>query len=120
MKTYEKVCPVCKKRFIAISTKHYLCSDACRKQHISESHKIYYSEYKNQVKLKQYHKEHYIPVIKYCATCGDQLPHGKQKFCLKCLLNEYLHGDSFKAYTRLKNRGYTGQTIMQEIQRLGL
>ena len=52
--------------------------------------------------------------------CGGPLEDNRQKYCLKCLLREYLYGDHKKAYMVLRQRGYDTETIRYEISQTEL
>ena len=61
--------------------------------------------------------------------CGVELPHGKQQYCLNCLLKDYMkareegrkaHKHLVTAYARLSSRGLDKELIELEIEAKGL
>ena len=95
------------------------CCDECRKAGRKEVKKIYKRE-----QVKTYYKRK----ISYCKICGVELPHGKQQYCLNCLLKDYIkakeeckkgHNHLITAYSRLNNRGYDRELIEYEIEQRG-
>ena len=61
--------------------------------------------------------------------CGAELPHGRQQYCLNCLLKDFIkakeegkkaHNHLFTAYARLSSRGYDKEAITTEIEERGL
>lgn len=96
------------------------CCDECRKAGRKEVKKIYKRE-----QVKTYYKRK----ISYCKICGVELPHGKQQYCLNCLLKDYIkakeeckkgHNHLITAYSRLNNRGYDRELIEYEIEQRGV
>ena len=61
----------------------------------------------------------------YCDKCGAELPHGRQQYCLNCLLKDYIkakeegkkaHNHLVTAYARLRSRGLDKELIELEIE----
>ena len=85
---------------------------------------------------KKYKREHpeqvktyYKRKISYCKICGVELPHGRQQYCLDCLLKDYIaakeeckkgHNHLVTAYARLNSRGYDRELIEYEIEQRGV
>lgn len=122
---YDKVCTVCGKPFQAVNSRYCICSPECRKKRDREIKKRdakgRYEANKNY--LKKYYREHYVPVTKKCECCGADLPDGRQSFCLRCLVYNFMNGEGVvrrKAYSRLALRGYTKSDIISEAKSLNL
>ena len=67
--------------------------------------------------------------MKTCKVCGVELPHGRQQYCLNCLLKDYIkakeegkkaHNHLVTAYARLRSRGLDKELIELEIEAKGL
>ena len=110
-----KECKWCGKAFEAVPTCKKYCCDECRK------------EVKKKYK-REHAKTYYKRKISYCKICGVELPHGKQQYCLNCLLKDYIkakkeckkgHNHLITAYSRLNNRGYNRELIEYEIEQRG-
>lgn len=98
----------------------------CRKYCCEECRKAVRKKYKREhpEKVKIYYKRK----ISYCKICGVELPHGKQQYCLDCLLKDYIkakeeckkdHNHLITAYSRLNSRGYDRELIEYEIEQRG-
>lgn len=119
-----KTCKWCGKAFEVDYTFRKYCCKECAKA----ADKIVRLEYKNKnedkIKKRQreYYKKHHKRKISYCKMCGVELPHGKQEYCLNCLLKDYKHSAGkahTTAYSRLSNRGYDKEMIEYEIEQRG-
>ena len=122
---YDKICVVCGKPFQAPNPRYIVCSDECRKVRSRYlQHKKAKNRYEREKAHRQkYDRERYTPVVKFCHSCGDVLPDGRQTFCLRCLVNDFMHGDyehRRSAYRRLALRGYTKVDIISEAESLNL
>ena len=121
---YEKICKVCGKPFRAANPNYCLCSDECRKirqtEHNHNAHKKFVHTGRYKKYLHNYYKAHYKPTVHYCISCGDKLPDGRQRYCLKCLVKDYIENGSNAAYRRLQLRGYIKPDILEEAVALGL
>lgn len=113
-----KLCKWCGKAFDPVPPCKKYCCEECRKA----VRKKYKREHPEQVKTYYKHK------ISYCKICGVELPHGKQQYCLNCLLKDYIaakkesrkaHNHLITAYSRLNNRGYDRELIEYEIEQRG-
>lgn len=111
-----KECKWCGKAFEAVPPCKKYCCEECRK----EVKKIYKRE-----QVKTYYKRK----ISYCKICGVELPHGRQQYCLNCLLKDYIaarkesrkaHNHLITAYSRLNSRGYDRELIEYEIEQRGV
>lgn len=63
------------------------------------------------------------PTWRRCSICGDPLDHGNQKYCLGCLLDNYVNGNREErnhAFHCLTGRGYSSKEALHEAQRRGL
>lgn len=63
------------------------------------------------------------PTHRRCAICGRFLDNGNQRYCLNCLLDNYINGEREErdhAAHCLQSRGYSTQAMIQEAQRRGL
>ena len=117
---YDKVCVVCDKPFKAINSRYKTCSAKCRIQYDKDMGKIYAEAYRNR---RKFSTSQYIKVEKHCKICNALLPHGGQKYCLKCLVNGYIKGD--KSFRRncmhiLQCRGYSVDDVREEAKVLNL
>ena len=113
-----KECKWCGKAFEAVPPCKKYCCDECRKA----GRKKYKREHPEQVKTYYKHK------ISYCKICGVELPHGRQQYCLNCLLKDYIaarkesrkaHNHLITAYSRLNSRGLDKELIEYEIEQRG-
>ena len=120
----DKICPICSRKFQAVNPRYKYCSDECRekvevlrkrKSALNYSHSTI-----GKIKRKQYYKQHYQPVIKYCKTCGGKLESGKQTWCIDCLIKDFLYSHTKESYGRLANRGYDVDMILEEAEARGL
>ena len=79
-----------------------------------------------QARQRAYYLLRKKPTDKRCQDCGILLPHGKQTYCLDCLLRAYIRtkGDSGnerkKIRHRLYNRGLDSKEIEYEIKKRGI
>ena len=117
-----KECKWCGKAFEAVPPCKKYCCDECRKAGVKEVKKIYKREHPEKVKT------YYKRKISYCKICGVELPHGKQQYCLDCVLKDYIkakeenrktHEHLVTAYARLSCRGYDKEMIEYEIEQRG-
>lgn len=129
----EVKCQMCGKIFLAKQSNYNLCSPECRKARVKQLNRSenYTLQRKNYYKEKRskgtsYYEKRYAEysaknrVIKYCEICGTELPNGKQKFCLDCLLKGWQNGDK-RCRRILECRGYDATMIREEIdQRNGI
>ena len=113
-----KECKWCGKAFEAVPPCKKYCCEECRKA----VRKKYKREHPEQVKT------YYKRKISYCKICGVELPHGRQQYCLDCLLKDYIkakeeckkgHNHLITAYSRLNSRGYDRELIEYEIEQRG-
>ena len=118
MPMYDKICPVCGSAFQSPNPCYKYCSDPCRKT-VSDKRKREYSRIYYQKTLdaqRAYRKKHYKHVGRCCEDCGALLPDGRQRYCLDCLLKDYIENKSRIAYARLACRGYDRELIALELQ----
>lgn len=116
----ERICRICGKKFIVRHSRQCTCSVKCSQENARQRNKQYTSDpmYK-RLQHKRY-KERYKPRVRSCKICGGPLEDNRQKYCLKCLLREYLYGNHKKAYMVLRQRGYDTETIQYEISQTEL
>ena len=117
---FKGECRICGTPFETTSPKKCTCSPECSKIYEKRRHKMYRETPEAKALMRKRYLENYKPRIRYCRICGEKLPDGRQKFCLRCLLHEYIYGNYRLAYKRLVLRGYDGDSIRREISRLGL
>lgn len=63
------------------------------------------------------------PTHRRCTICGGLLDNGNQRYCLNCLLDNYINGEREErdhAFHCLTSRGYSSRTATIEAQRRGL
>lgn len=119
-------CKICGKEFNAHQSNYTLCSDECRKEnrrrvwqkikadpYLHKQHKIQANKYKI-AKRKANPKQH-----KRCIQCGCDTGSYYAKYCLDCLLDNYLKSPNGVNYSRLNNRGYDKAEIMFELELRG-
>lgn len=119
-------CKICGKEFNARQSNHTLCSDECRKEnrkrvwqkikadpYLHKQHKIQANKY-NIAKRKANPKPH-----KRCIQCGGDTGSYYAKYCLDCLLDNYLKSPNRVNCSRLNNRGYDKAEIMFELELRG-
>ena len=113
-----KECKWCGKAFEPVPPCKKYCCEECRKA----VRKKYKREHPEQVKT------YYKRKISYCKICGVELPHGRQQYCLNCLLKDYIaarkesrkaHNHLITAYSRLNSRGLDKEIIEYEIEQRG-
>ena len=77
----------------------------------------------NKEKIRDKERKRYIHKKSYCKICGVKLPHGRQKFCLECLLKSY-KGIDIEKYRRARDilycRGYDKEMIEDECEERGI
>lgn len=112
---YNKICYVCGKPFQAANPRYNTCSAECRRIR----HNAMIKEWRSKTAYKKKYN-YYKPIEKLCAYCGDKLPDGRQTYCLKCLVKDYVQDKSFVAYQRLALRGFCKEDIFLEAERLNL
>lgn len=121
---YDKICPICSRKFQAVNPLYKYCSDKCRKKVEvlikRKSALNYYRSTTGKIKRKQYYIQHHQPVIKYCKSCGKLLEDARQTWCIECLLSDYIYNKSAIAYQRLSCRGYDKAMILDEAETRGL
>lgn len=126
-----KLCKWCKKPFEPDSKHKKYCCEECAEAGQRRYKKEYKLKNTDKIKKKQleYYKKHYKCKISHCKICGAELPHGKQKYCLDCLLKDFIkakeeskkaHTHLFTAYNRLHCRGYDKEAIETKIEERGL
>lgn len=117
---YTKVCVICRQQFNTDNHCVKFCSDKCRTESNVLRHKAYNKQYCKTAHYlnykKDYHKNKYQPVIKYCKICGNKLNDGRQTYCINCLLDDYARTKSKEAFMRLANRGYNKSLIIKELR----
>ena len=94
----KKQCCICGEIFNARQSNYIYCSEKCRKEARYQRWKLCNSkgtEYWNTIYPKIHEKHR---VIKYCKICNCELPHGKQTYCLDCLLKMYMNNNKSKAF----------------------
>lgn len=116
----ERICRICGKKFYSNHPSKCTCSEKCSLTNARLRNKEYYSRTAYKALKHERYTKSYQRRIRYCHICGDELPDGRQKFCLTCLFKEFLYGDHLRAYRRLKLRGYNCAEIREEISKLGL
>ena len=117
---YDKICVVCNKPFKAINSRYKTCSNKCRSVYDKQMSRIYSEAYRER---RKFVPSHYEKVQKHCTLCNALLPHGGQKYCLKCLVNGYIRGErDFRRRCRriLYYRGYSAKDIWDEADCLNL
>ena len=99
-----KLCKWCGKAFEPNSKRKKYCCVECAKNGTE----------KNQRKYR---------IKSYCKICGVKLPHGRQKFCLECLLKSY-KGNDIEKHRRARDilycRGYDREMIEDECEERGI
>lgn len=114
----KKSCCICGHSFQAKSANVYCCSPECSK----ERRRQYQSRYRrgSEYWAKYYPQLHAkVRIIKYCKICSHELPHGKQTYCLDCLLKMYLNDNKHEALHILGSRGYDKAMIKEELKQRG-
>lgn len=112
----KKTCIVCGKTFVATNPKYCLCSEPCRRKRRNAYGRRYKNTHaelirKQRKKYADLHKKKY-----HCKTCGEELPNGCQKYCIKCLLKAYQSEETRSwAANVLCSRGYNKEDIYEEI-----
>lgn len=112
-----KICKNCKKSFEPIPKHRKYCCEACQKTGIHERQREY--RIRNTDILRRKAATKYIRKIALCEECKTELPHGRQKMCLECLLKNYKGSDKEKhhrARSILYCRGYDAETIKYECE----
>lgn len=116
-----KICKWCKKPFEPDPKHRKYCCEACKKAGIEKMQRNY--RIKNTDIIRQKAAARYIRKISHCEICGVELPHGRQKMCLECLLKSY-KGDNVEKYRRARNilycRGYDDEMIKYECEERGI
>ena len=116
----DSICKICGKLFQTSNPHQYLCSTKCRKEYHRLYMRVYttanpkYRKYRKQLRRKQ-HEAEYVPKIKYCKTCGDKLPDGRQTYCEKCLVSAFVNCGckaGTYSYNMLFQRGYKSLEAM--------
>lgn len=78
---------------------------------------------KNTDEIRRKAAAKYIRKISHCEICGVELPHGRQKICLECLLKSY-KGDDIEKYRRARGilycRGYDREMVEDECKERGI
>lgn len=116
-----KTCKWCKKLFEPNSKHKKYCCVECAKNGKEKNRQKY--RIKNKEKIREKQRKRYIRKISHCEICGVELPHGKQKFCLECLLKSYKGDDIEKcrhARSILCCRGYDKEMIEDEYKERGI
>ena len=115
----NQTCKICGTSFLAKQSNYIICSDACRqinkKNYNKVRNKKYYSNFGKEYQ-RAYRKMHSKKKGNPCLICGKSLPDSRAKYCLSCLFNEYMNGDTHKAYKILSCRGYDKRSIEYEIE----
>ena len=121
---YDKICKVCGGSFKAVNNHYVICSEECRKKYLRDKSrirsKIYYHTLHGKIQRKNWYKKNHTPVAKFCLSCGDPLPDGRQTYCIDCLLRDYKYGNRAVAAQRLACRGYDKEMILTEIEDRGI
>jgi hypothetical protein len=112
----EKQCKICGRVFQARQSNYLCCSAECRRENERQLHKGYYDSGKYTFSKIKYTKP---KKIYYCCECGCQLPDGRQKTCLDCLLREYQNSRKERPMKLLANRGFDKAAILYEIELRG-
>lgn len=114
----EKSCCICGKLFLAKAVNIQCCSSQCKIEKRKQSNVRYKkgSEYWS-IHYPQLHAKRRI--IKYCKICNCELPHGKQTYCLDCLLKMYVNDSKSKALHILNSRGLDKTMIQEELRERG-
>ena len=112
-KTYDTYC----------STQRWCCAE-CRQQFIyadKKSMRLLYTDedHKRECDVAKKWYANNKKVKRYCKDCGELLPHGKQQFCLDCLLRGFMRND-YTYRMRLRNRGYNTIDAWLAIKERGL
>ena len=117
---YTKTCIICEQKFYTNNHCVKYCSDKCRAEGDVLRRKAYSKQYRKTSHYlsykKNYYKNKYQPVIKYCKICGNKLNDGRQTYCINCLFDDYARTKSNAAFMRLANRGYNKSLIMKELR----
>jgi predicted nucleic acid-binding Zn ribbon protein len=117
---YDKVCVICKQPFRAINPRYKTCSPDCHHEYDKIYNRIYGKSYRTR---RKFNPSHYEKVQKHCKLCGDILPDGRQTYCLRCLINGFVHGDvntRQKSMGILNCRGFSVDMIWQKAAELNL
>lgn len=117
---YHKECVVCGKPFEAKNNRYLTCSKLCHEIHYKEYRKEYSEWYYTTPRGMQKRKEHYTRRVHTCVLCNSELPDGRQKKCLSCLIKGYLFDKNICAYRALYQRGFTKEDIVDEAYSLGI
>lgn len=126
---YDKICKVCGKPFHAANPRYLVCSAECRKIYQTRYKQIYaetHPDYVIRQRLRKYRRAVHIykPIEKPCALCGEILPDGRQKYCLRCLISEFISKGGkagSPAYRILLMRGYANkEDILMEARAINL
>lgn len=116
-----KLCKWCGKAFEPNSKHKKYCCVECAKNGMKKNQRKY--RIKNADEIRQKAAAKYIRKISHCEICGVELPHGRQKFCLECLLKSY-KGDDIEKYRRARSilycRGYDKEMIEYECEERGI
>lgn len=116
-----KICKWCKKPFEPNPKHRKYCCEACKKAGTKKMQRNYRIKNTDEIRRKAAAK--YIRKISHCEICGVELPHGRQKICLECLLKSY-KGDDIEKYRRARGilycRGYDGEMIKEECEKRGI
>ena len=116
---HNKICVICNKPFTTINSRYKTCSPNCRDAYDKE-YRRRYDKYRRDAGLVPYY---YVRVTKQCKLCDTRLPDGRQTYCLRCLVNGFVHGDTnFREKCRglLNCRGYSVEDIWDEADVLNL
>ena len=116
-----KLCKWCGKAFEPNSKRKKYCCVECAKNGTEKNQRKY--RIKNKEKIREKVRKQYIHKKSYCKICGVKLPHGRQKFCLECLLKSY-KGNDIEKYRRARDilycRGYDKGMIEDECKERGI
>lgn len=116
-----KICKWCGKAFEPNSKHKKYCCVECAKNGTEKNQRKY--RIKNTDIIRQKAAAKYIYKISHCEICGIELPHGRQKICLECLLKSY-KGNDIEKYRRARGilycRGYDREMIEDECEERGI
>lgn len=122
-----KICKWCKKPFEPNAKHKKYCCVKCAKNGFEKKQREYRIE--NKEKIRERERKQYMHKISYCKICGVKLPHGRQQYCLDCLLKDYIkakeeckkgHNHLITAYSRLNSRGLDKEMIEGECKERGI
>ena len=116
-----KACKWCGKEFESYHCAcKYCCKECAKKAHKRQmaDWQVLHREERAKSGKRRYNEK---KIKKKCRTCGVELPNNSQKWCLDCLLKEYIKSigtsqEHQRITVILASRGYNKEMIMNEIE----